>query len=372
MGKTDLKVYQGETLSALLKYMITTLILVIAGTVLLSFSGIIGEILLIAAISAPIALAGKLLTDRNRTYSGVITKRFLAWMPLEFVLSLAIYSILYAPLGGFSAEGVFLAFLFLLIFVSLRFTASALIKNGPRAQVGGWLYRLAWSPLLISAYFASFILGGYYYVGYPFLFAGIGNIPFSLHPLLELSRNRQIKELSTYIRDSSSSYLTGFFLLGLAFSVLQIPKPYVANEFILFFLLLGTIVMILFAFWRWYSIGTGRIESLYNTMYLAHRHTPKIVSDDQSDLFANSVKEFVVRGKKGELLVTLSHLLGSNDVDLEDSLAILERLRIYGGEQTELNNPAFSARTISKEIEKRVDTVNSIAIVMRKRLEEKI
>ena len=364
-----MRVYQGETLSALLKYVISALVLVIAGAAILTVSPLIGGMLLVIAVSFPLLLAGKLLLDSGRSYSPVLMKRFIAPLPVEVALSALTYDLGISSLGVFAATGASLALFFFLLFVSLRYTGSGLLERGQKPEPSRWLHRTSNALLFLAVYFAFFLTGDFYYFGYPFLFAGIGIIPFSIDPLLSLSRNRQVKELSVWIRDSSTSYITGFFVLGLAYSILEIPKPYQANEFILFFLLMGTVVLIMYAFWRGYSIGTGKIETLYNTIYMKHRFTPKVISETESDLFANSVKEFVVHGRKPDLLIALSHMLGSAGTSLEDTEAILARLAGYGGLGESAVNNAFTRRSIQNEVSQRLDMINSVAVVIKKRLE---
>ncbi len=347
----------------------SALVLVIAGAVLLTVSPLIGGMLLVVAVSLPMLLAGKLLLDSGRTYSPVLMKRFMAPLPVEGVLSGLTYDLVTSSIGAFGATGASLALFFFLLFVSMRYTSSGLLERGQRPEPSRWLHRTSNAMLFLAVYFVFFLMGGFYYFGYPFLFAGIGIIPFSIDPLLSISRNRQLKELSVYIRDSSTSYITGFFVLGLAYSVLEIPKPYQANEFILFFLLMGTLVLIMYAFWRGYSIGTGKIETLYNTIYMKHRFTPKVISETESDLFANSVKEFVVHGSKSDLLVALSHMLGAAGASLEDSMAILAKLAEYGGFGESVINNAFTKRSIQIEVSQRLDMINSVAVVIKKRLE---
>lgn len=365
MAETAVKI-----VSSLLKYLILIFIIIAVGTVFLKIYLFIGEFLILFALAMFIGMFGSVAQNAGHRMIAVLFKRIFSWFPVTFFIGTVVYSVLLPRVGSFSSAGVeFFAFLFL-TWISVMYGASSVREIRGRVSLSKFMVKFSRTFLFMSIYFLLYLAYPYQYAGDPFLFAAMGNIPFSMGPLLLNSRIKSVRELGIYVIQSYGSYLTGFFLLGLAATILQIPKAPQLNQFILFFLIIGIVAMIFFAFWRWYSIGSGRLENLYNSAYEAHRHTSRLISEDNIDILANSVREFVVSGRKGSLLVVLAHMLGAGDAGIDETLDILKRLNDYGGQDTNILNMAFTRKAIESEITARMDIVNSIAIVIRKRLEE--
>lgn len=353
-----------------LKYLILIFIIIAVGIVFLKISLFLGEFLIFFAVAMFIGMFGSIAQNTGHRLSAILFKRILSWIPISLFAGFFIYAIVVTKIGTFLATGAEISAFLFLTSLSLLYGASSVREIKGRVNFSRFIGKFSRTFLFLSLYFALFLAYPYQYAGYPFLFAAIGNIPFSFGPILLGARTKSIRELGIYVTQSYGSYLTGFFLLGLVATLLDIPKPPQFNQFILFFLILGIVVMMFFAFWRWYSIGSGRLESMYNSAYEAHRHTSRLISEETIDILSNSVKEFVVSGRKGNLLVVLAHMLGAGDAGIEETLDILKRLNDYGGSDTTILNMAFTRKAIESEITARMDIVNSIATVIRKRLEE--
>jgi hypothetical protein len=164
---------------------------------------------------------------------------------------------------------------------------------------------------------------------YPFEFASLALLPFSIAPFLLASNNEATSSDGKYMYDSRGRWSAVGFILGIMLSVLYIPKPAYLNRYIFILFLLVIVLVFLYVMVKVYSSSSKRMDNMTANVFEKFRHNVSIYADQRFQDIVSSVDQFIREGRKESLLIQLTMLLNSMEIDYQRISAILAPITEY-------------------------------------------
>jgi hypothetical protein len=164
---------------------------------------------------------------------------------------------------------------------------------------------------------------------YPFEFTSLALLPFSIAPFLLASNNEGTSYAGKYMFDSMIKWSALAFMLGIMLSVLYIPKPAYLNGYIFIFFLLVIVLAFIFVMVKVYSSSSRRMDAITANVFEKFRHNVRIYADQRFQDVVSSVDQFIRDGRKESLLIQLTMLLNSMEIDYRRISTILAPITEY-------------------------------------------
>ncbi len=150
---------------------------------------------------------------------------------------------------------------------------------------------------------------------YPFEFTAVALLPFTAAPFLLASEKLETASAGKYMYDSMGRWATMGFMLGVMISILYIPKPSILNGYIFISFLLVIVLVFLYIMIKVYSSSSKRMDSITANIFGKFKHNVNIYGDQRFQDIVGSVDQFIRDGKKDSLLIQLTILLNSMEMD---------------------------------------------------------
>ncbi|MGC8506214.1 MAG: hypothetical protein ACP5NK_05860 [Thermoplasmata archaeon] len=164
---------------------------------------------------------------------------------------------------------------------------------------------------------------------YPFEFTAVALLPFTAGPFLLASEKLETASAGKYMHDSMGKWATMGFMLGVMISILYIPKPSALNAYIFIFFLIVIVLVFLYIMIKVYSSSSRRMDSITANVFGKFKHSVNIYGDQRFQDIVGSVDQFIRDGKKDSLLIQLTILLNSMEMDYQKINHILAPILNY-------------------------------------------
>jgi hypothetical protein len=331
-------------------------------------------------ITLPTALAlvplffARLLARRGYFYWAAFLRSFMApfAFALFFVLSgeLVLAAYYGSPAVGL-VSSLFLAIVFSIGAMLLHIFSSNASKNFAQHQSTSLFFdRVAGALALLFIFALVSPFAPVSWLGYPFLYSGIAYGALSISPLLASSSSRwpSLREAGLYLMHSTGEWSTVAFLVGFAAGILSLT---LASVYTFVAILIIAVLGISYVGIKVYSLDMKRIETMQQQLYEKHSNEMKLVTNQDFDYINKAAREFVVTGRKGNLLVALSSILANAGVNFAGSKVVLEKLINYEIPPIYKFSDISLKKGLEIEMKTRMEIVNSTIAEMIRRVNEK-
>ncbi len=164
---------------------------------------------------------------------------------------------------------------------------------------------------------------------YPFEFTALALLPFSAAPILLASTKEETSAAGKYMYDSMNRWATLGFMLGVMLSILYVPKPSALNGYLFIIFLVIIVLVFLYIMVKVYSGSSRRMDSITANVFEKFKHSSKIYGDQWFQDIVGGVDLFIMNGKKDSLLIQLTILLNSTEMDYQKIYGVLVPIITY-------------------------------------------
>lgn len=281
--------------------------------------------MLALSYSLPVALVGQLLLLYERKLAGTVILIAGFW---TFFLFLLDFSVFYPPLSV-QEQALILPMFLVEESIVLAYFSSKAVRNGSLYYSGLMIGNLSESMFVASLGYAAFEYSPLRAFSYFFIPVAVTLFFLSFSAPLMKSRHDGASTLGRYLARSSGR-LTGISVwIGILLLIYEYPKPAYLDSYILLAVLLIAVILIVRISWKTYSATSSKIWRTSNEIYSKHKHSDVLLPDNSLNAAMDAVNEFVRKGEKEKLIVTLTMILTNSGFSVEECNSVMRSLISY-------------------------------------------
>ena len=347
-----------------LKYFIgiIVLIFVIPPVLFLLYrNSILSDLIALFLFPLIISYFGRVASIYGFTGSGRFLQIIFASSVYE-ALFLETLFVTYGSVTGFSSYAIYITPIFILLLsFSISYYGYKVLIDGNHLSTGLYASK-------ISKYFFALSLGIFFsyaplihYISpvfYAVFLAGIMIDTWVFY--YDTPRSSGLKRLASYMKANGSKWVGLVALLALFYAVILIPKSAYINSIIVigFIMLLGLGVFYLIM--KLYVLTSRFIDTVTYKVYKKFEYKDDVVVNPDMNFLLEAIKQFVIKGDSGRLLIALSSLMTRNEKTYAEIESTLRPITSYKPRDTQIYGFINLKKIIEAQISVRNDIVKKV------------
>ncbi len=178
----------------------------------------------------------------------------------------------------------------------------------------------------------------------------------------EATKNEAVRRFASYLKNSSSKWVALAVILATFYSIIAIPKSAYLNSIIViaFIILVG--LSVFYFIMKVYVLTSKYIDTVTYKVYKKYEYKDDIVLSPETGFLLEAIRQFVMKGDSGRLLIALSSLMTRNEKTYVEIEASLRPIINYRAPDLQLYGIVSLKKMVSAQIIVRNDIVkNAIA-----------
>jgi hypothetical protein len=251
-------------------------------------------------------------------------------------------------------------FIMLLSF-SIAYYGYRILVDGVHLSIGLYASK-------ISKYFFALSIGLYFSVTpvvhyispifYAVFLAGLAIDTWVFY--YDTAKSEGMKRLAFYLKTNGSRWIGLVATITLFYSILSIPKSAYLNSIIViaFIILLGLAVF--YFIMKLYVLTSRYIDTVTYKVYKKFEYKDDVVINPEMNFLLEAIKQFVLKGDTGRLLIALSSVMTRNEKSYAEIENALRPISNYKARDTQIYGFINIKKMIEAQIAIRNDIVKSV------------
>lgn len=328
---------------------------------LLYRSSLLSDLLQLFLLPLIFAYIGRVASIYGFSGSGRFVQIIFAGSLYEALFLEALF-VTYGSTTTLSSHVIYLepTFVMLLSF-SIAYYGYRLLLDGEHLSIGLYSSKVSkfFFALSVGLYLSVSPLVFYFApIFYAVFFAGLAIDTWVFY--YDTTKGDGLKRLAAYLKTNGSRWIGLIAGIAIFYSVILVPKSAYLNSIIViaFIILLGFAVFYFII--KLYLLTSRYIDTVTYKVYKKYEYKNEVVTNPEMNFLLDSIKQFVLKGDKGRLLIALSSVMTRNEKTYSEIENTLRPITNYRLQDTQIYGFFNTRKMIEANVAMRNDIVKNV------------